>query len=73
MIEMISPLIRKFAFSNLIRQSKEWIVPFTEHPSDNTYGNEADQKDAPQPMQSAVDLFSLFTADIIRKDVVFFR
>jgi len=73
MIEMISPLLRKFAFSNLIRQSKELILPFTEHPSDNTYGNEGTKTETPSESKSAVDLFSLFTADIIRKDVVFFR
>ncbi len=75
MIEMISPLLRKFAFSNLIRQSKQWILPFTECPSDNTYCTEQKESTAPEKpvSQNAVELFSVFTADIIRKEVVFFR
>ena len=65
MIDMISPIIRKFAFSNLLKQTKELALPFVELPS-------ADQQEQKE-RNSAETLFSLFTADIIKKEVIFIR
>jgi len=63
---MISPLIRKFAFSNLLKQTKELALPFVELPS-------SEEQKEPKGQNSAEALFSLFTADIIKKDVIFIR
>ncbi len=46
------------------------ILPFSEIPSDNQF--RADPASASRDL-AASDLFSLFTADIIRKDVKFTR
>jgi hypothetical protein len=43
------------------------IVPFTETPGENKYGEEKNQG------IGASQLFSLFTADIIKEDIVFKR
>jgi len=47
------------------------VVPFSELPSSNKYQNEDDNKN--KSTLAASDLFSLFTADIIRADVIFTR
>lgn len=73
MIEMINPLLRKLAFSNLIKKSKELVLPFTEYPAENKYLGATDTDDKLSDKTNAVDLFSLFTADIIKHDVVFIR
>jgi len=53
-----------------IKKSK-WddIIPFPEMPSRNKYKNKDNNKNE----LAASDLFSLFTADIIKEDVIFTR
>jgi hypothetical protein len=45
------------------------IIPFPEMPSRNKYKN----KDKDENELAASDLFSHFTADIIKQDVIFIR
>lgn len=73
MIEMINPLLRKHAFSSLIKKSKELVLPFTEYPAENKYPGATNTEDRLSDKTNAVDLFSLFTADIIKQGVVFIR
>ena len=63
---LISPLIKKFAFSNLLAGTKALELPFIELPSVSRH----EDKDE---LHSAEGLFSLFTADIIKQEVVFTR
>ncbi len=66
MLTLISPLIKKFAFSNLLAGTKALELPFIESPS-------VPQDDDKGELHSAEGLFSLFTADIIKQEVVFTR
>jgi hypothetical protein len=68
MLMIISPLLDK-TFSLLLRQSKAIIFPFTELPA-ITREEENEKRSF---ALSATDLFSFFTADIIKEDVVFTR
>lgn len=66
MITLISPLLRKFAFSNLINCTKAFILPFVELPA-------KEEDEIPARATSAEALFTLFTAGIIQQDAVFIR
>ena len=46
------------------------IIPFTERPSRNRYRNNARKN---KKELAAFDLFSMFTANIIKEDVIFTR
>ena len=48
----------------------EGILPFTETPS---YSHFEDKEDNARNDMKASDLFSLFTADIIKEEIVFTR
>jgi hypothetical protein len=69
MLNKISPLLGK-TFSLLVRQSKAVIFPFTELPATT---REEEKQEVESSTTSATNLFSLFTADIIKEDVVFTR
>ena len=56
--EKLLTLIKKVGISE--------IIPFVEAPSE-------EKKDKKLPDLQAIDLFSLFTADIIKEEVVFTR
>jgi hypothetical protein len=65
--------IIKTAYTHLVDQVKKIriddIFPFTETPSEEHNQDEKPVKDS----LDASQLFSLFTADIIKKDVIFTR
>ena len=57
-----------------ITRIQEGITVFTERPSDEHELQTDEKKDSvSNPRINAVDLFSLFTADIIKKEVIFTR
>jgi hypothetical protein len=72
MIITTIPFAKKFSFTNIIKQNRVFITPFTEMPASNTFGNQEQALQEPEQF-NAVSLFSIFTADIIRQDVVFTR
>ena len=47
------------------------ILPFTETPSERQYDGDSKEKD--NDKLQASDLFSMFTADIIKEEVIFTR
>lgn len=50
----------------------EGILPFTETPSNSQYTNDEKDENSKNEMKAS-DLFSLFTADIIKEEIVFTR
>lgn len=64
-----TPLIRKKEKLFVSRVKLDGITPFTQQPSGNKFG----EKQASGSRLKAADLFSRFTADIIKKDVPFTR
>jgi hypothetical protein len=48
------------------------ILPFKEKPSVNSFSEIPESTDKPNPL-NASDLFSIFTADIIKQEVTFTR
>jgi hypothetical protein len=51
-----------------LQKNKDGIRPFTEHPATNRTEGAVKNTDI-----KAADLFSIFTADIIKEDVIFTR
>lgn len=50
----------------------EGILPFTETPSNSQYTTDEKDENSKNEMKAS-DLFSLFTADIIKEEIVFTR
>jgi hypothetical protein len=67
MEKIISPLIDKTI--NVIKATRAAIMPFTELPDDERAGTNT----SPEKKINAAELFSFFTADIIKEEVVFTR
>ncbi|MDQ2718663.1 MAG: hypothetical protein M3Z26_02700 [Bacteroidota bacterium] len=71
MNEVTSPKL-----TSLIRKSTtiiEGILPFKEKPSKNNFLNKSNEEGYESNGVEAYDLFSLFTADIIKEEVIFTR
>jgi hypothetical protein len=63
---MSKKFIKKTLYSSIGRRLRAGMKPFTERPSE-------DRNESKKERLGAADLFSLFTADIIREEVVFTR
>jgi hypothetical protein len=72
MIKRITPFVKSLGLSGIVQYSRVFITPFKEKPACNTFGN-TDMDEQPAEHSNAVNLFSIFTADIIKQDVVFTR
>ena len=53
----------------ILKKTKVAILPFIECPASNNCGSKAQDKKS----MNATDLFSIFTADIIKEEVIFMR
>ena len=67
MIPLLQPIIK--TTTTIVRATRNAITPFSEQPPANT---EKENDDETANLK-AFDLFSCFTADIIREKVVFTR
>jgi hypothetical protein len=67
----------KAAANSLLKLSKAAkraaILPFSEQPADNRYNDKQPASRNDDKVYNAADLFSLFTASIIKEDSVFVR
>ncbi|MDB5200597.1 MAG: hypothetical protein JWQ27_6 [Ferruginibacter sp.] len=70
MLDLFPPLLSK-TVAQLLQQGRDAIFPFTEAPA-VTRDEESKSPDDTSAM-SATNLFSMFTADIIKEQVVFTR
>jgi hypothetical protein len=64
---MSKKFIKKTLYSSIGRRLRAGMKPFTERPAEDRIEAKRDNR------IGAADLFSLFTADIIREEVVFTR
>ena len=62
-------LKKLFTKDQPVNRNRQDVFPFTQQPSDNQFAVKPSNKGEEAPS----DLFSRFTADIIRQDVVFTR
>lgn len=65
MLKLLNPVKHAKALIDLLKKSKATIFPFKETPA---LKNEKDENS-----NGPIELFSRFTADIIKEDVVFTR
>lgn len=71
MFKIITPAIQSTL--NVLKRSSYSILPFTESRREDDLKQDAEAAKNSAPSLSATDLFSFFTADIIKQEVVFTR
>ena len=67
---MIDPNTDKIKFLQVVKTTRVTILPFTEGPATN---HRAKDKGKDKNSKNVNELFSIFTADIIREEVIFTR
>ncbi len=65
---MIDPNTDKIKFLQVVKTTRVTILPFTEGPATNHRAKDKDKNS-----KNVNELFSIFTADIIREEVIFTR
>jgi hypothetical protein len=68
MFNLLHPATHQELLKKLLKKSKAAIFPFSEQPAVTKEQGREESKEI-----TAIDLFSMFTADIIKEEVLFIR